>query len=437
MSNDGFFGFGAQATGAPATTEPVAFPTQPPADPLANFNTLVAALTELKNPSASPTLLSIPEGDYEFKDQKLDFVIKAKQVTIQAQAGANVVLRNITIRVDLASIDRILIQDLVFRSDGEGATGDGIRLTPAEDATTTTLGQNFPASVRITHCSFNGYDDIAIDSRSSVFFPFLAATIDHCLFFDSRPGMPDHLEQGESKLPFVDRGAINIGSTESPGGGPQLPSHSVVTVAYNAFIDVWRRCPRIADGNFGHIFNNILYRWGTGHYDDANGGNTWRGIEIGGGDGITDVNRNDTTNGTALIEANRFIPDPRKADLNDAINIRPNTIVDVGVSLLPNQPSPNQPNRFDDDEGRAKEVTFLTTPAVGGDPKTDFTVPSQGFTIIGQVWPGQVSIPRPAATPVNNVDWKDLVRQAGPRRTTAATSPENVARQKLLDVKNL
>lgn len=342
-------------------------------------------------------------------------------------------LKNITLRLDLASIDRVLIRGLVFQSGGRN--GDAIQLRPADGAAETP-GTTAKANVRIAYCSFDGYKDIAIDCRSSINFPQLLATIDHCLFFDSMPGQPD-TPVVKNKLPFVDRGAVNFGSLETPQpdenstntSQPQQPNNARVTVAQNAFFKVWRRSPRIANGNFGHIFNNVIYRWGFGNDADppTNGTNTWRGIEIGGGDGVTGGG----DNGSALIEANRFIPWKEKKKLADTITVNRDTIVDIGLSPSTGQPpSTNQPNRFDDPDGNERTVVLVKRT----DSDVVFPAPPQGFSFIDVMSQyTAVNLQKPTVTPASAANWVDIVSSSGPGEPRDPTKPENVARQRLLN----
>ena len=245
-TSDAFFGFGALATGAPEGTTI----TSPK-----NLKQLQAALQSLSGAGSGPFFISIGAGEYDLG--KTEFIIRTKRLTLQAAPNARVVLKNLTLRVDLSSIDQVLIRGLAFQSD-RSTSSDAIRLGPSDDAKPTP-GTTAKANVRIAYCSFDGFQDIAICSRSSINFPQLLATIDHCLFVDSKPGKPLSPLRND-KFPFVDRGAINFGSLETPGKAdkgkkptepPQQPNYSRVTIAENAFVDIWRRTPRIANGNFG------------------------------------------------------------------------------------------------------------------------------------------------------------------------------------------
>jgi hypothetical protein len=418
-TEEGFFGFGAQATGAPQGT----IITEPKtADQLRG----VLQSLSVSGTPPRPFFVSIAAGTYDFGGS--EFVIRTRRLTFQADPNARVVLKNITLRIDLASIDRVLIRGLVFQSDRE-TSSDAIRLRPADDATPPATPPTTKANVRIANCSFDGYKDIAIDCRSASTFPQLLATIDHCFFFDSDPGQPD-TPIVKDKLPFVDRGAINFGSLETPRSPnedpnttnrPQQPNNARVTIAQNAFFKVWRRSPRIANGNFGHIFNNVVYRWGFGNDDDPpkHGSNTWRGIEIGGGDGVTGGGKD----GSALIEANRFIPWKKKKELADTITVNANTVVDIGMTPSKDQPPlMNQPNRFDDPDGNARTVTFPTPP--------------QGFSFIGESVYTDVDREKPPVTPATTANWVAIVQGAGPGEPRGPESPDELARQRLLSALN-
>ncbi|HET7436464.1 MAG TPA: hypothetical protein VFN10_17265, partial [Thermoanaerobaculia bacterium] len=138
---------------------------------------------------------------------------------------------------------------------------------------------------------------------------------------------------------FANRGAINITITEHGAGG-----NASFTVADNVFIDVWRRSPRVAEGNQAHIYNNLLFRVGKGNTEDnfANGSNEWVGME--------------TDNGAqAAIQANRYIPWKEKLAVNKQISIGPDTDVDLGAEFTdPNDPTKSTPdltNEFDGANG--------------------------------------------------------------------------------------
>jgi hypothetical protein len=328
------------------------------------------------------------------------------------------VLQNFGLILSLKSIDNILIQDLLFPSDGT-ATGprDAIDLDAEElpkpssgmpPTPTTTTQSTVEAHVRITHCSFDGYFDVSVDSRSYAGAPRLLATVHQRLFFDADPGSPT-TEDDQGVLAFTNRGAINFGSLEDPNATganpPQLVGNARVTIAYNVFVNVWRRCPRIANGNFGHIYNNFLYQWGFGFNRKLNGvdlkgtkgTNTWRGMEVGGGNGVV----GGTTNGTALIEANRFIPWDKKDELADAIKIHPNTVVDIGLA------SGGHPNEFDQPNGRPSTAAFPTSP------------PALDRSPYG-------TLPTPE-TLTTKAQWKTVINQSGPR-TPASNRADTVAR---------
>jgi hypothetical protein len=401
-TEEGFFGFGKDATGAEART---------PEMLVNSVETIRQAIQT--SATATSTLITIAPGIYDFSaDRVLD--VTGRKITIRRQTDGRVVLKNVKLHLHLDTIDQILIQGIVFRSDGNDDNArDGILLAPTEDLSSAPATATNMARVRITHCSFDGYYDIGIDSHTSTAFPRLLATIDHCLFFDADPGGPATLING---LPaFVNRGAINIGSLEGPvTGGPQLASDSHVTVAYNVFVNVWRRCPRVSNGNFAHIFNNLLYHWGTGNdtNDKSNKTNSWLGVGVGHGDGVVGGGNN----GRALIEGNRFIPDPDpiKMSLDKTIDIGPDTKVDVGTTL-------GRPNRFDDPNGVKRPTVTLPAPAEGF---ADLSVTP--FTEVGST--------RPAVLDANVIDWQDVVRTSGPRGGRVRSSPEFRHRLRVMNV---
>jgi pectate lyase len=348
------------------------------------------------------TVLTLAANVYDFTNESVQkYTIRAKNVTIQSAANARVVLQNFGLLLELDSIDNILIQDLLFRSNGNrDSTRDAIELTANKPTGSTTNVQrtDVQAHVRITHCSFDGYFDICVDSRSYAGAPQLRATIDQCLFFDANPGEPSTPLAGETILPFTNRGAINFGSLEDPNnrGGAQLVGNALVTVAYNVFVNIWRRCPRIATANFGHVYNNFLYQWGFGSRPPGTldkGTNTWRGMEIGGGDGVLGGG----TNGTALIQANRFIPWQKKKAVADAIEMNPNTMVDLGPAL----------NEFDKPDG-----TVSSTPFPAGITLTD----THG-------------IDRTTVTIPDAAGWKAIINQSGPRGGRVRNKADSEARK--------
>lgn len=395
-------GFGGTVTGtAPSGTTTTLVPVNDKA-------TLKAALAPLATAGSGSTIIELdrPSGQnfYDFKDLRSDkqtFVIKGKNITIRAKAGARVVLKSIQFLIDVDNADNILIQDLNFRSDRDKNNARDAIVLDSPDVTTTTngvttvtdpLGANNTTDqchVRITHCSFDGYYDIAIDSHTRPDRPLLLATIDHCLFYDSAPG------QAPSGSSFVNRGAINIDSNANVTAGSQRTvGHAYVTVTRNVFVDQWRRSPRIAVGNFGHIFNNLLYRWGFG--DDSASKSTWVGMTIGGGDMVP--------NGIALIQANRFIPWKKKVQLNQALNIGANTTVDIGLTAAPPAPQTSRyPNRFDDKDGNAIPNAAPPTPTPGG------------FATLRLDEFNGIALPTPVeATGTTGISWTTVVTEAVP-----------------------
>jgi pectate lyase len=277
--------------------------------------------------------------DYDFKNEDIRaFTIREQNVTLRGNPGQRVELKNIGLVLDLASIDNILIQNLAFSSDGsKGVPKDGILF----DGENSSAG--FTNRVRITHCSFDGYLDQAIEIRSSL--SKLLATIDRCYFVDSHPG---------ARPPFVKRGAINIASDIDEG--TRVTGNSFVTVAYNYFENIWRRNPRAAaDGTRVHIFNNLLYQWGFGNKSKDK--TTWNGIEI---ETLEQLEGRTTTPEnavTASIQANRFIPWVDKE--SKAIDIDTGTIVDIGPTSLANRF--DNPSGVENAEGPLKPTGTFTS----------------------------------------------------------------------------
>ncbi|HET7434340.1 MAG TPA: hypothetical protein VFN10_06455, partial [Thermoanaerobaculia bacterium] len=153
------------------------------------------------------TLVVLAAGTYDFTNEPFPAIeIRRKNLTITANDADVVVFKNFQLAIDLALSDNILIENLNFRSDGlPSHPRDGIKTLDNSEikrvrGTSVSQTPVTPASLslRITHCSFDGYFDIAIDSSvKSKPRPRLLATIDHCLFFDSRPGQPTtRVEQG-------------------------------------------------------------------------------------------------------------------------------------------------------------------------------------------------------------------------------------------------
>lgn len=368
------FGFGQQVTGGAAATE---------VKPVQIVDGLVKRLTNFAD-SQGPTVIELGAGTYDFKNQAVQtFTIRGRNLTIRAQEGARVFIRNLNLILDLERADNILIQDLNFVSDGTGP----------RDAIDIKLGPPVPLpnpsrkGIRITHCSFNGYFDLAIDTGSQAGRPPLLATIDHCLFFDSKPGQPEQplipndLHQ-EKFLHFVNRGAINI---DSSGGA--TAGNSSVTVAFNVFVNVWRRSPRVAEtSNRAHVFNNLLFRWGFGNdqNEEQNGTKTWVGVNVG-------------RNAEAVIQANRFIPWEDKLD----------KVIEIDNSAFADDGSFDElSNRFDTADG-----TEQPPPPDGPlGPKPPDRVKKID---LGPLYQGVGGAPN--VTKVDQVNWMAVVTDAGPR----------------------
>lgn len=377
---------------------------------------LIEELNKLAVASAPATRLTLAANVYDFtSDAVQQFTIRAQNVTIQSAPDARVVLQDFGLLLEIDSIDNILIRNLLFRSDGSEETVRGaidMRAIEPTGPTTNTQVSTTAAHVRITHCSFDGYFDIAVDSRSYAGAPRLLVTIDQCLFFDATPGQPTRKINGVRA--FTNRGAINFGSLEDPNRGnnpnpPQLVGNARVTVAYNVFVNVWRRCPRVATGNFGHIFNNFLYQWGFGNDEDksGNGTSTWRGMEVGGGNGVVGGGNN----GTALIEGNRFIPFRPKDQFSNTININASTMVDIGTgSASANPPVAAHPNEFDKPNGTPRKDAF----------------PTAGTTVIDRSPYGTLPTPEHLT---GTAAWTDVVNRSGPRSGPAGTRADDRARQ--------
>ncbi|MBV8516549.1 MAG: hypothetical protein JO197_04010 [Acidobacteria bacterium] len=276
------FGFGIGATGGSGT--PVTVKNR---DELAN-----ALRSKLDG-----KIIELAAGTYDFTDLKKQdrtFTISGDPTTIRGRAGASVVVKNFQFIVNLDVRNRILIENIAFRSNGtKSGTRDGM------DLVATVPGDNDRASrevssMRITQCSFDGYLDISIDSHNIAGRPALLVTVDHCLFFDSHPG-----QYGFGDTSFKDRGAVNIDVARKTKKAARKPGNSKYTVANNVFLDVWRRSPRVAEKNFAHVYNNLLYRWGFTAPDSPDPKNkTWRGMEVGGGNSGGDKKE---PNGTAII----------------------------------------------------------------------------------------------------------------------------------------
>jgi pectate lyase len=365
LTNDAAFGFGQNVTGGGTAVEP----------PITSRQELIDKLTNLGS-STTPTVLTLAAGDYEFKHEtQKTFTIGAKNLTLCAATGQRVQLKNFGLSLDLACVDNVLIENLAFHSDGDALPAECILF----DGTNSSAGVT--NRVRITHCTFDGYKDIAIEMRS--YRSLVLATIDHCHFVDRHPG---------ERLPFIDRGAINVASVIDEKTTKRTPGNSAVTIAFNLFEDVWRRSPRIAQtGNFGHVFNNLLYRWGFGNKEDAI--TSWNGVSIGNETYLTGET-------VAAVHANRFIPWADKATgpaARGAFEHDSNTRVNIG-----GQPFPN---RFDKPDGRAD----------GNSPLAPAPDRRNGFPAAVKVRERYQSqgITPPMVTPADQVPWQTLIDRAG------------------------
>lgn len=385
-TSDAAFGFGQGVTGG-AVDKNQRQPGGLSALTVNNKASLKAALQGLTVQSVLPTTIILSPGVYDFTGETQNtFTISAKNVTLQSQRGTNGVaqLKNFGLVLDLASIDNILIQNLAFHSDGTALPNDAI-LFDGENATESS--SSLTNKVRITHCTFDGYKDEAIEIRTR--YSRLLATIDHCYFFDSQPG------QGV----FKDRGAINIASVIL-SGGTRTTANSFVTVAFNYFENVWRRSPRAAaGGTHAHVFNNLLYRWGY----QANGLTTegsWNGMEV----GALDDQQSPTQVAEAVIQANRFIPWVDKQ--NKAISHDAGTQVNIGQTT-------NLVNRFDKPNGTSGNATLD---------------PGDGFQSINvNNWYTSVNIQAPTVKATKKVDWVNLARSAGTFVRPANSIPDRVS----------
>lgn len=388
-------GFGGTVTGGGATAATVCH----------DRASLATALSALTATNAGPVVIELDNKDktaYVFTGlttAEQQFTIGAQNVTIRAKEGVFVRVRDLELIVNVNTANNILIRDLNFRADGtQASVHDAIELSSPNVADgggafdDTVLRAN-PSTARIHHCSFSGYFDIAIDSETRSDRPRLFITIDRCLFIDARPGSNVVTGVGSKQIisTFVNRGAINFGSATGKKG-VQLPGNARATIAFNVFVDIWRRSPRIAANSFAHIYNNLLFRWGKGNLTADN----WNGVVVGGGDAQP------TTNGIALIQANRFIPWKRKTGANDAIQINVSTQVDIGSG--PEVPGlPARPNRFDGPDGREL--------ASGGTP----TAPEGVLRTINLSTFGGVA----TVQAKESVDWKALYNNAVPRHMGA------------------
>jgi pectate lyase len=369
ITSDEAFGFGQQVTGGK--------PVDQTPENLINVSDktqLKSELAKLTAASTSPTVLALAASNYEFKDEtQRVFTIGAKNVTIRAQQGSRVELKNLALVLDLATIDNILIEDLALHSNGvkNHGTNDAILF----DGTTSTAGVT--NRVRITHCTFDGYPDMGVEIRSHL--SRLLATIDHCHFVDRKPG----------KGKFHNRGSINVASVIDDNS-VRLNGSSSVTVAFNFFEDIWRRSPRVsATGNRAHIFNNLLFRWGFGNETDP----TWGGMLI-------------ENKAMAVIQANRFIPWARKASgeeaRTNALKHDADTTVDVGDIGLVELGQQDFLNELDNAKGKPGD--YFTSPLL---PKGNFA------TIPVSSWYAGLQLTAPMVTQASAVPWATIISRAG------------------------
>jgi hypothetical protein len=381
MNNDAF-GFAQGVTGGGA-----AAPTR-----VKNPAELRAALEALTadSPPTVIELVGVPPGENAFDfgsgtGKRQAITIRARGLTLRPFGG--VVLKNLKLAVDCDVSDNILISGLSFHSEG---AADGARDAIDLDSSGGAANPPPASRVRITRCSFDGYYDISIDVKTAPASPRLLVTIDHCLFFDTKPGLFGPKNKDGESATFVNRGAINFATDKGKGVNQ---ANAFVTVANNAFIDVWRRSPRIARGTRGHIFNNLLYRWGfTDPQSPEATDGTWRGMEVGGGE-----NANPTDDGTVLIQANRFIPWSEKTQVEPEIKIHPHTHVDL-------RGMPPRLNAFD---------TFEAKPVADGQPVP--TVPEERQARIDtEAFYGDLGLSAPQVVAMARVGWLALVQEAGP-----------------------
>lgn len=380
------FGFGINAVGGSTLVS------------VRNPDELTAALgtvgdKEIAANNIDGKIIELQEGIYDFTPRR-NFLRKVmthgEKTTIRGKAGATVILKNFQFLIDLDKKNRLVIENIAFRSDGVATgTPDGFDLVATVPGAKETA-RTERSSIRFTQCSFDGHADIAIDSHNVTGRRQLLVTVDHCLFFDARPGL-----SGAGSAPYVNRGAINEDVNRNDKNAQRVPGNSKFTVANNVFIDVWRRSPRVAEDNFAHIFNNLLYRWGYTakiSTDRQNPDGTWRGMEVGGGN----TGKAGQPNGTAVIQANRFIPWKKKTDPCAAITVHQQTTVDFGGLDFPNQ--------YDDPDG-----------ANGSNPfDAGTTIPLQQLYKTEDI---DVPMPAPAAT----MDWNALLETVGPDALRATT----------------
>lgn len=388
LTNDAAFGFGQGVTGGTSSTSTMI--------QAANKKELKRELNNLSASSSTPTVLTLTGKNYDFTGEEA-FTIGVKNLTITAQSGTNVTLTNLGLVLNLTQIDNILIQGLAFISDGTGPA-DGILFDGSDDDSGSTIGSQVTNRVRITHCTFNGYKDEAIEIRS--FRSLLLATIDHCFFVDSHAG---------ERPPFKDRGALNIASVILPPSqegqsAQRTTANSFVTVAFNFFAEVWRRSPRAAaSGTHAHIFNNLLYRWGY-QEGGVTGAKSWDGMSIGA------LENQGLPMPMAVIQANRFIPWDEKQ--SRAIMLDAGTQVDIGPADLV--------NRFDEPDGKKDDNSSLAPNPV---PAQTIDVNSW-YTSLKDPNGVSLGLTAPQVTATENVDWVKLVRRSGPVQFTTPVPNE-------------
>jgi len=378
------FGFAQGVTGGPAK------PTRQVKN-AAELRTALEALTA-DGPPATIDVVRNPSNENAFdfgsgKGATQTVAITARNLTISSSNGA--VLKNVRLSIGVDVSDNILITGLSFHSAG---AADGARDSIDLDSVGGKKARDV-CRVRISHCAFDGYYDINICSKTAPNGPRLLVTIDHCLFFDAKPGLLGPKDKDDEPAGYKDRGAINFATDKDK---KIKTGNAFITVANNVFIDVWRRLPRVARSNRGHVFNNLLYRWGytdPKSPDRTKPNGTWRGMEVGGGE-----NANPEDDGVVLIQANRFIPWADKTDIEPEIKIHPNTTADL-------EGAPPLPNQFDTPQ--AKPVTKGKVPE--GPKKQQGTI--DVTTFYDKL---DLDLKAPAVVKAADVAWAGLVRAAGP-----------------------
>ncbi len=385
-------GFGARAS-TPSNAKKVQV-----AD-LAKLKKELTKLAAAPAATATPLLLELTGDKYDFTNESTRaFIIRAKGLTIAGADGKSIVLRKLRLRIDLDVSDNIVIRNLTFRSDGaDDDARDAIAFEPlsppARPPASTPAGA---VNARITECSFDGYYDIAVDSDVDPRHPRLLLNVDHCLFFDTRPGAPITTKKnGKQILEFANRGAINIASADTVG-------NASATVADNVFIQVWRRTPRVARGNQAHIFNNLVYQWGAGYPAD--------GTAVGGDEWVAMVADN---GGEAAIQGNRFIPYPGKLTANKTINVDQTSKIFLGTEArVTGMSGTGTPSFSDPDAANTNEFDGINGrgPAPAGLPPTSGRI--MNIDLVG--WYDSVGLDAPQFRTTGSVDWTALVNAAGP-----------------------